>query len=54
MDRTYAEELAPDEDMEQNESNITTPLTPAENPSTVLEEGTGVDDEIDDEAGQVS
>ena len=45
-----AEELPRDEDVEQNESNVTTPLTPAENPITVLEEGTGVDDEIDDEA----
>jgi hypothetical protein len=45
-----AEELPPDEDVEQNENNVITPLTPSENPSTVLEEGTGVDDEIDDEA----
>ena len=45
-----AEELPPDEDIEQNEDNVTTPLTPTDNPSTVLEEGTGVDDELDDEA----
>jgi len=45
-----AEELPPDEDIEQNENKVTTPLTPSENPITVLEEGTGVDDEIDDEA----
>ena len=44
-----AEELPPDEDVEQNENNVT-PLTPSDNPSIVLEEGTGVDDEIDDEA----
>jgi hypothetical protein len=47
-----AEELPANEleDVEQNESNVTTPLTPSNNPSTVLEEGTGVDDELDDEA----
>ena len=47
-----AEELPADEleDVEQNESNVTTPLTPSNNPSTILEEGTGVDDELDDEA----
>jgi len=45
-----SEELPPDEDIEKNESNVTTPLTPSENPSIVLEEGTGVDDELDDEA----
>ena len=44
-----AEELHPNEDVEQNENNVTTPLTPSDNP-TILEEGTGVDDEIDDEA----
>jgi len=45
-----AEELPPDEDVEQNENNVTTPLTPTDNPTTILEEGTGVNDEIDDEA----
>ena len=47
-----AEELPADEleDVEQNESNVTTPLTPSNNPSTILEEGTGIDDELDDEA----
>jgi hypothetical protein len=44
-----AEELPADEVVEQNEDNVT-PLTPADNPTTLLEEGTGVDDEIDDEA----
>ncbi|MEI6598607.1 MAG: hypothetical protein WCL22_06180, partial [bacterium] len=44
-----AEELPPVNELdnvEQNESNV----TPTDNPSTILEEGTGVDDEIDDEA----
>jgi len=45
-----SEELPPDVvQREQNENNVT-PLTPSNNPSVVLEEGTGVDDEIDDEA----